>query len=62
MLRDTFCTQLADRGVAIDVIRELAGHSEIRTTARYAAVHDDWLEGATTDVARRGRGLDEPAT
>jgi len=40
-LRDTFCTELADRGVAIDVIRELAGHAEIRTTARYAAVHDN---------------------
>ena len=31
VLRNTFCTKLADRGVAINVIRELAGHAEIST-------------------------------
>jgi site-specific recombinase XerD len=29
---DTFCTMLAERGVAMEVIRALAGHIDIRTT------------------------------
>src|SRR5690606_34487075 len=32
VLRHTFCTRLAERDVPIDVIRALAGHSDIRTT------------------------------
>ncbi len=31
-LRHTFCTMLAVRGVALEVIRELAGHVDVRTT------------------------------
>ena len=54
VLRDTFCTKLADRGVAINVIRELAGHAEISTTARYIA---DYEPGAAT---ARGNVLAEP--
>ncbi len=57
MLRHTFCTHLADAGVAIDVIRELAGHADIRTTTIYTAVHDDRLEDAITHAARQRRGL-----
>jgi integrase len=30
-----FYTLLAERDVSIEVIRELAGHAEIRTTRRY---------------------------
>ena len=62
VLRHTFCTHLADAGVAIDVIRELAGHADIRTTTIYTAVHDDRLEDAIDDAQRRRRGLARRAT
>jgi integrase/recombinase XerD len=39
-LRHTFCTMLAERGVALEVIRELAGHVDIRTTQIYVDVTD----------------------
>jgi integrase/recombinase XerD len=35
-LRHTFCTMLAERGVALEVIRALAGHVDVRTTQVYA--------------------------
>ena len=57
VLRHTFCTHLASTGVAIDVIRELAGHADIRTTTIYTAVHDDRLEDAIAGAERRRRGL-----
>ncbi|MEA2495259.1 MAG: integrase/recombinase XerD, partial [Thermoleophilaceae bacterium] len=37
-LRHTFCTMLAERGVALQVIKALAGHSDIRTTEIYLDV------------------------
>jgi integrase/recombinase XerD len=39
-LRHTFCTMLAERGVALEVIRALAGHIDIRTTQIYVDVTD----------------------
>lgn len=57
VLRHTFCTHLANAGVAIDVIRELAGHADIRTTTIYSTVHDDRLEDAIDDAARRRHSL-----
>jgi hypothetical protein len=39
-LRHTFCTMLAKRGVAMEVIRALAGHVDIRTTQIYVDVTD----------------------
>ena len=57
MLRHTFCTHLANAGVAIDVIRELAGHADIRTTTIYTDVHDDRLEDAIEHAERQRRGL-----
>jgi integrase/recombinase XerD len=39
-LRHTFCTMLAERGVALEVIRELAGHVDVRTTQIYVDVTD----------------------
>lgn len=35
-LRHTFCSRLVQKGVPIQVIRELAGHRNIQTTLRYA--------------------------
>jgi site-specific recombinase XerD len=35
MLRHTFCTSLLHRGADITFIKELAGHQDIQTTARY---------------------------
>ena len=40
-LRHTFCTMLAERGVALEVIAELAGHADVRTTQIYVAVSDE---------------------
>jgi integrase/recombinase XerD len=40
VLRHTFCTMLAERGVAMEVIRALAGHVDIRTTQIYVDVTD----------------------
>jgi site-specific recombinase XerD len=39
-LRHTFCTMLTERGVAMEVIRALAGHVDIRTTQIYVDVTD----------------------
>ena len=39
-LRHTICTMLAERGVALEVIRELAGHVDARTTQIYVDVTD----------------------
>jgi site-specific recombinase XerD len=49
----TFCTQLADAGADTAVIRELAGHADIRTTTIYTAVNDDRLKAA---IAGRAGG------
>ncbi len=57
VLRHTFCTHLANTDAPIDVIRELAGHADIRTTTIYTAVHDDRLEDAIEDAARHRGGL-----
>ena len=46
VLRHTFCTHLADAGADVGVIRELAGHADIRTTTIYTAVNDDRLQDA----------------
>jgi site-specific recombinase XerD len=35
ILRHTYCTTLRNNGVDISLIKELAGHSDIETTARY---------------------------
>ena len=37
-LRDTYLTRLADKGVDIRVLQELAGHSSIEMTRRYVSV------------------------
>jgi len=56
VLRHTFCTALANAGVDIGVIRELAGHADIRTTTIYTAVDKQRLEDgiAAVHVTRTG--------
>jgi site-specific recombinase XerD len=56
VLRHTFCTHLADAGVDTAVIRELAGHADIRTTTIYTAVNPRRLEHAIAERGRRNRG------
>jgi site-specific recombinase XerD len=56
VLRHTFCTHLADAGADTAVIRELAGHADIRTTTIYTAVNPGRLEHAIAERGRRSRG------
>ncbi len=49
-LRDTFCTRLADKGVPIDRIRALAGHSDIRMTLRYTETREAGLREAIASL------------
>jgi site-specific recombinase XerD len=56
VLRHTFCTHLADAGADTAVIRELAGHADIRTTTVYTAVNPGRLEEAIAERAQQSRG------
>jgi site-specific recombinase XerD len=56
VLRHTFCTHLADAGTDTAVIRELAGHADIRTTTIYTAVNPGRLEHAIAERGRQNRG------
>ncbi len=39
-MRRSFITNLADKGVSVRILQELAGHANLQTTARYIAVND----------------------
>src|SRR5512135_2028600 len=43
VLRHTFCSRLADRGVPAGHIQKLAGHASITTTERYMHYSDEGL-------------------
>ena len=67
-LRHTFCTMLAERDVALEVIAELAGHVDVRTTRIYVAVSDERkargiraLERSPHPLAAPGWGRGEAA-
>jgi hypothetical protein len=62
VLRHTFCTHLADAGANVAVIRELAGHADIRTTTVYTAVSPYRLEHAIGERALRRQGARRAAT
>jgi integrase/recombinase XerD len=62
VLRHTFCTHLADTGADTAVIRELAGHADIRTTTVYTAVSSARLIDAVDERQRRRHGLARVAT
>ena len=44
--RRTYITRLANRGVGVRLLAELAGHSHISTTQRYIDVNADQLQNA----------------
>lgn len=44
--RRTFITELANKGVSVRVLAELAGHSSIATTQRYIDINDEMLKKA----------------
>ena len=60
VLRHTFCTLLAEHDVAIDVIRDLAGHASIRTTQKYIHVTDRRRGQAIARLETRKHPLDQP--
>jgi integrase/recombinase XerD len=57
VLRHTFCTHLADTGADTAVIRELAGHADIRTTTIYTDVNPARLEHAIAERSRQRHGV-----
>jgi site-specific recombinase XerD len=45
-LRHTFCSLLAEAGVPVTAIRELAGHSDLKITLRYVHTLPESLQAA----------------
>lgn len=43
-LRHTFCQRLVDKGIALEIVSELAGHKDINVTKRYAKSRMKQLE------------------
>lgn len=52
MLRQTFASQLAMRGVPIPAVQSLMGHSNIETTIRYAHLSPQTLDDAVNVLER----------
>jgi len=50
VLRHTFCTLLADGGQGLEVIAELAGHADVRTTKGYVSVSSERKERAVRET------------
>lgn len=51
MLRHTFCSRLAQRGVPIQVIQQLAGHKSITMTMRYSHLCPSNLQAAVNTLS-----------
>lgn len=51
-LRHSFASLAANNGVSLQVIGDLLGHSNTRTTQRYAHLYDDTLKEAVGDIGR----------
>ncbi|HJT42104.1 MAG TPA: site-specific integrase [Rhizomicrobium sp.] len=60
-LRHTFATQLAMRGVPLNVVQSLLGHSSITTTMRYAHVAPSSLRMAIDMLDGNSSGFGQPA-
>jgi integrase/recombinase XerD len=44
--RRTLITNLANKGISVKILAEIAGHASIQTTARYISVNDDLMRAA----------------
>ena len=55
-LRHDFATQVRRRGVGLDHIAKLLGHSTLQMSARYAHVGEDELRGDVFDLTTEGAG------
>jgi site-specific recombinase XerD len=51
-LRHTFCTHLIIRGASVPVVKELAGHSDVRITMQYVHLTDDAKRKAIAMLSR----------
>ena len=51
VLRHTWCKNLADAGVRLEVIAALAGHESLETTRRYVEPGQDDLAAAVERIA-----------
>jgi len=49
-LRRTFITQLLEKGVDLNIVRQLAGHSDISTTIRYDKRDEQWQKQASQSL------------
>jgi integrase len=56
VLRHTFCTLLADGGQGLEVIAELAGHADVRTTKGYVSVSSERRARAVRETFETDRG------
>ena len=50
--RHTFCSRLVQAGKSLKVVQELAGHKDIKTTARYAHLDQGSKREAMEDAFR----------
>jgi len=49
-LRRTFITQLLEKGVDLNTVRQLAGHSDVSTTTRYDKRDVEWQKEASRGI------------
>lgn len=61
-LRHTFASLAAAQGMSLQTIKELLGHSQIRTTLRYAHLTKDHLREASNQVGEQLAELIAPVT
>ncbi len=51
--RHTFCSWLVSEGVALKTVQELAGHTSISTTERYAKLAPGVMQAAISEISRK---------
>jgi len=50
-MRRTFITQLLEKGIDLNTVRQLAGHSDVSTTVRYDKRDEQWQKNASQGIA-----------